>query len=470
MATLLSNHLNIDADELTKRGIFDAVIGVDTRLFIDPTLFGKTQIPEFKSSRENMLKYFGDVITLIQFGHNQKTKKIAIKKLTFPEPEGVSIGYGDDNDNGAGVGPEKAEIIFNSALEIYNLGIKDPEIIEIVGIFEEGFGPDLISDMTINIILDDICRFTERIGKELGVNLDFRHKDFYLPKHPDNEEYLLFIPKEFLRDLPVAANWEEVFIVAQHNEALRNKVNSLLKGAFGEKKKPTKKDFRNILWGNKSDLESILNIYKTYDAQPYDFEKNPHGLGNWYQVGRDMYRSGQYSIIVQPKTKEEMVAAANELVDRFKRSIEDNGANRILYGVRDYQLKPYHEEVSQLIFFALADSYCKDRNILLAREPNPGSGPVDFSFGTSYDSKILFELKKSLHSDIVSGYTEQLKIYQKSENAYQAFYLILRMTDKSTKIDEVLRIEEENNKKGLKTPIVVIIDARLKESASKRRK
>ncbi len=470
MAILLSEHLRISPDELAKRGIFDAVIGVDTKLFVDPTLLNQTEIEEFKNSRSVMLDYFSKVISLIQFGENERTKKIAIKKLTFSEPEGVSIGYGNDNDEGAGVGPEKAERLFYSALEIYNLGITDPEIIEIVGIFEEGFGPDLISDMTLDIIRDDFCKFTERIGKELGIVLGYsKYKNFNLPKHPTKDEYLLFIPLQFLRDLPVAANWEEVFVVAKHNEELRYKVNALLKDAFGKAKKPTKKDFRNAIWGSKGDLQSILDIYKKYDSKPYDFVVDPEGWGNWYQIGQDIYRSGIYTVIKKPESGDELMGATNELIERFKKAVEDNGSNKLLYGVRDGKLKPYHEEVAQLIFFAVADSYCKDRNILLSRESNSGPGSVDFSLGTGYDTKVLVELKKS-SNDIVNGYTEQLKTYQISENAYGAFYVILKMMEKSPKIDEVLRIEEDFNKKVVKTPKVIIIDARLQESASKRKK
>lgn len=468
MAILLSKHLNIAPGKMTEMGVFDAVIDIDTKLFIDPTLLSKTKITEFKSSRSAMLEYFRKVIDLMKFGESVKTKKIAVKNLTFPEPIGISIGYGNDNDNGAGVGPEKAEKIFYSALEIYNLGIIDPEIIEIVGIFEEGIGPDLISDMTLNIILNDFCTFTERIGKELGIKLDHKYKGFNLPKHPTKDEYLLFIPLEFLRDLPIAASWQEVFVVAQHNEALRNQVNALLKDAFGDDKKPTKKDFKKVIWGNKDNLKSILKIYKDYDSTPYNFDEDPTGWGNWYKAGQDIYRSGSYTIVKKPETSEELMIAGDELVNRFKRAVENNGSNKLLYGVRKGELKPYHEEVAQLIFFAIADGYCKDRNILLEREPNSGPGPVDFSFGTSYDAKVLFELKKS-SNDIVTGYTEQLSIYQKSENACGAFYVILKMTEKTPKIDQVLRIKEEKYKNSEKTPSVIIVDARLRESASKRK-
>lgn len=469
MAILLNEHLNLTEKELLDKGIFNAVIGVDTKLFVDPSLLINIKIKDFKSSRKNLLKYFKDVVTLIKVGNNPRTKKIALKKLTFPEPKGVSIGYGNENEDGAGIGPDKALRIFNSALEIHNLGINDPEILEIVGIFEEGFGPDLISDMTINILTDDFCRYTENMGRKLNIPLQYKYKNFNLPKHPYKNEYLLFIPQMLLRDLPVAASWEEVFIVAQHNAALRDKVNALLRSTLKEDRKPTKKDFRKLLWGSKSDLQSIIKIYKKYDAKPYDFKKDSLGLGAWYSVGKDIYRNGTYSVLKQPQTQEEMISASQELVNRFKRAIEDNGTNKVIYGVRDGQMKPFHEEVSQLIFFALADSYCKDRNILLSRETNSGNGPVDFSIGTSYDAKVLFELKKSLNSDIVTGYTNQLKVYQESENAFQAFYIILRLTDKSSKIDEVLRIEAERNKKGEKTPRVIVIDARLKESASKRK-
>lgn len=467
MAILLSEHFNIDSEKFSQEGIFDAVIGIDTKLFIDPSLMTGIDIEEFKTSREKLVAHFSKVITLLQFDSNEKARKTAIKLLTFPEPVGVSIGYGDDNDDGAGVGPEKAEKIFSSALELYKLGIIDPEIIEIIGIFEEGFGPDLISDMTINILEEDFCAYTQNMCKKLGIKCNYLYKSYVLPKHPEKDEYLLFLPKKLLRDLPVASNWKEVFIVAQHNSQLREKVNSLLRGSFDSKKKPRKRDFKEVLWGDKKSLEEVIKIYKEYEADGYDFGNDPLGLGGWYQVGEDIYRAGSYSIIKKPETKDEVICASQELVERFKRSVEDNGANKILYGIRNGVLKPYHEEVSQLIFYALADSYCKDRNIMLIRESDAGSGPVDFALGASYDAKVLFELKKS-SNDIVSGYTNQLEVYQKSEHAIHAFYVVLRMTKKSPKIDEVLKIEKERNEKGERTPTVIVVDARLKESASKR--
>jgi hypothetical protein len=467
MATLLSEHLKIDSKKLSEEGVFDSVIGVDTKLFVDPSLLIGIEINEFKKSREKLVSYFSRIITLLQFGDNERTKKAAIKMLTFPEPAGVSIGYGDDNDDGAGVGPEKAEKIFSSALEIYNLGITNPEIVEIIGIFEEGFGPDLISDMTINILEEDFCLYTQNICERLGIETPYTYKGYKLPVHPEKDEYILLLPKLLLRDLPVAANWEEVFVIAQHNSQLREKVNSLLRGAFDEKVKPKKKDFKNVLWGDKKSLEEVIKIYKEYDADGYDFDINPLGLGSWYKIGNDIYRAGSYSIIKRPETDGEIINASIELVERFKRSVEDNGANKILYGTRNGGLKPYHEEVSQLIFYALADSYCKDRNIILIRESNAGSGPVDFAIGLSYDAKVLFELKKS-SNDIKSGYVNQLEVYQRSENAFEAFYVVLRMTKKSSKIDEILAIEQERIKKGEKTPKIVIVDARLKESASNR--
>lgn len=468
MAIPLSEHFNVLKQALEAKGVFDAVIGVDTKLFIDPLLLNTTDIPEFHNSRTALTNYFSTVITLIQFGDNQRTKQKAIKLLTFPEPTGVSIGYGNDNDDGAGIGPEKAERIFNSALEIYQLGLQDPEIIEIIGIFEDGFGPDLISDMTINILEDKFCAYTERVCTELNIEHTISHGNFTLPAHPNAKDYLLFIPSKLLRDLPVAASWEEVFEVAKHNSELRDKVNSLLKNAFGKNVKPTKKDFKKLLWGSQQDLRQIIDIYKNYNPEAYNFTDDPFGLGGWYSVGLEVYRNGSFTIIKKPENETETIQAGTELVARFKKAVEDNGANKILHGLRDGKLKPYREEVAQLIFFALADSYCKDRNILLSRESDSGSGPVDFSIGTSYDAKILFELKKS-SNDIVSGYTNQLEIYKKSENALHAFYVVLRMTKESRKIDQILALQDEAIKNGESPSEIVIIDARLKESASKRK-
>ena len=53
--------------------------------------------------------------------------------------------------------------ILRTAKEIVDAGIKDPEFFELLGLFEEGIGPDRISDMVGRIIIDDLYKYTDRV-------------------------------------------------------------------------------------------------------------------------------------------------------------------------------------------------------------------------------------------------------------------------------------------------------------------
>ena len=60
----LSEYLGGSPQQLKKLDVFDAVIGIDSNLFVDPHLLNKTKIPEFKDSRKKLEKYFSDIVTL----------------------------------------------------------------------------------------------------------------------------------------------------------------------------------------------------------------------------------------------------------------------------------------------------------------------------------------------------------------------------------------------------------------------
>ena len=50
-----------------------------------------------------------------------------------------------------------------TAREIVDLGVDDPDLFVAMGLFEEGIGPDRISDMASNVILPDLLAFNVRV-------------------------------------------------------------------------------------------------------------------------------------------------------------------------------------------------------------------------------------------------------------------------------------------------------------------
>jgi hypothetical protein len=80
---------------------------------------------------------------------------------------------------------------------------------------------------------------------------------------------------------------------------------------------------------------------------------------------------------------------------------------------------------------------------------------------------MLVEVKKSSNSALLHGYETQLAEYQESEATEEALYLIMRVTQGDTGIKDVMALRERELAKGMKVPIVIVIDARKKPSASK---
>lgn len=473
MAILISSYFGANPETLKSLGVFDAVIGIDTRLFLDPHLLKKTKVPEFKNSRRKIEKYYSDIIRLLLASkiNGDVAWRQALQRLTFKEIHGVSMGYGVHSGDGNAIGTTLASRLIGTASEIIEMGIKDPEIFELLGLFEEDFGADRLSDMTIVIIKDDIYRYTQRIANTLNIKsiIEVKSNDivYNLPKHPYRSEPLLLLPMVLLRDLPVALTWDGIDHVVATNQELRDRLNELI--GLTWKNKITKRQLRDFIFTNKENIETLLSAYKGSSASYYDFENDPAGEVVWYRIGKEFAEHSPLSLQLRPDaTIEELERIIKEIIYQFKKLIEVNGLEEHLYTKVGSEFKPRHERFSQRLFYAVADSYCKANNLDISREPDAGSGPVDFKLSRGYTNRVLVELKLSSNSRLINGYRRQLPAYQESENTKRSFYVVLKVTKSDKQIKELIELESKIVRGGKKAPKVIVIDAEPKPSASKR--
>ncbi len=123
------------------------------------------------------------------------------------------------------------------------------------------------------------------------------------------------------------------------------------------------------------------------------------------------------------------------------------------------------------MLFAIADSYCNSNNIDLTREPNAGSGALDFKFSQGL-AKVTCEVKYSSNNNLVEGYEKQLSAYNIAEkvNFQNSVYLVIRVNDKNdAKIALIQSYENDRKKLGKETPTVIVINGIKQPSASKRK-
>lgn len=472
MAQPISEVLGINQDKLEEKGIFDAVLGIDTHLFIDPQLLKQTSIPEFANSHNKIVKHFSNLIVLLNASTQKGDRawREVHKRLIFEELHGVSIGYGTHSSDGSAIGPVLAARLEESAYEILNLGIRDPEIFLLLGLFEDDFGADRLSDMIISIIKNDLYAFTQRVATELEISnrIDVSTPEgvYSLPKHPIRQEGLILLPKELLRDLPIALDRDGIDYVVAVNQELRNRLNQMI--GITWKSKITKRQIKDLIFSNKDNIEILLSAYKGNRSGAYDFIKDPASEVIWYNLGQKFASENPTPLsLEQDANIDDLEDIVRKIIFQFKRNVEVNGLREHLYIRENRTLKRRHERFSQLLFFSTADTYCEANNIDISREPNAGNGPVDFKLSRGYFARILVELKLS-SNDLMSGYEKQLVAYEESERTKRSIYVVLKVTQSEIKIRRLLDRREQLVREGKNPPPIYVIDARLRPSASRR--
>jgi len=165
------------------------------------------------------------------------------------------------------------------------MGITDPEIFELLGLFEKDFGPDRLSDMTIAIILDDLFQYSARITKSLKLKklktVSTIYGTYKLPMGPIQRTDR-FRPQQDIAPLPVAQSWDEIGDVVWFNQALRHRLNGIISKYWKKGMKVLKEKLR--------ETPILLSIHPRYLAvsKPLinSFKNTTAGKSSLHESGR----------------------------------------------------------------------------------------------------------------------------------------------------------------------------------------
>lgn len=472
----LSKEFGINKTILKKIGVLDVFLNADTNLFIDPMLLAESSHKEISDEAyQAYKKHFETVIKLLSASRrvNDVPWRNAARMFKFHEISWTCLGYGGTN-RGSGFGPELTLSTISTAKEIVDLGVVDVDLFMAMALFEEGIGPDRISDMTTNIILTQLLKFNRRVLDAIGLkgkNFEINGTFYNLLRNPysTRREPILLVPTDILRDLPIASDWSDISRVVHENEELRNKVNARVGEIWATMSKKDKSRLKSGALKNKRSFETLLELIKEAPRDHYDFVRDRNGEVFWSELIDSISNKFPFDLrnfAGKQLNIDQVYDMVGKIIDQFKSLIEDKGLWKELWDGKGQSRK---EKSAQRLFFAVAESYCKSNNLDLTPEADTGNGPVDFKVSIGFDSKVLVEIKLSNNPKIVHGYEKQLEIYKKSEETARAYYLIVDISDKvNKKIEQVFALK--NNKMNLKLPYseVVVVDGTPKESASKR--
>jgi hypothetical protein len=467
-----AEHFKIDPTILERFGILNPMLNVDTKLFIDPIIIGTSKLGGFGKRADAALKaYFAEVITLLRASKakGDVAWRAAQGKLYFREVKGTCLGYGA-SIRGNGFGQKLTGRLVETAKEIVDLGVDNPDLFKLLPLLEEGVGADLISDMTTRIVLKELSQLTTSICIKLKIPVETFHingNDFQFPINPtqDQRTPIILVPRDILRDLPVASDWSEVADVVAINAIYRAKVNSLIGDIWRAKTRKQKQEIRKMVLSSKQAIEVLLKALSDIEIEAYDIDRDPRGRIEWHKVHETIGKAFPLSLVLTgPPRKEAAIDLVLKIIDQFKSLIEKKGLWKALWD----NTNPRKEKNAQLIFYAVADTYCKMNDLDVTPEADTGAGTVDFKFSSGYNIKILVEAKLSTHPHLVRGYTKQLEAYKVSQDPLCAFYLVIDVGWMGNKDRKLLEAQKEARGKKEPASEIIFINGRRQLSASRR--
>lgn len=468
MIKRINELFDIPEERLEELDVFNSFIGIDSLFYIDPSLLETIQVPEFQKSREKVTGHYEKIFSAINAStvKGDRFWRATTNLFLTRENKMVHLGYATEGVTGHGIGRKMAEMLTESSKEIISKGVKDPMIFELVGLFEEGVGPDCISDLTIKIIFDDLLSYSHRIAISLDLpktEYVYNKIKYQIPYVTELNRPVVFVPKSILRDIPVALDWTSRDMVARYNEELRNEVNEKIGDTWKKARADCKKhDLRKVILDHPQLFDDLLKQYKEKAKEAYDFINDPNGEVYWYSILNEFFAQNK------EEKNQEQLKDLKKIVDyicaRCKLYFENNNLDAILW----HEKKLRHERNAQLIFFVIADIICEVNNYDISREPNAGRGPVDFKISKGYHERAVVEIKFSSNPKLISGYLKQLQQYIISEKSKYATYLVFLVRDEDVdRINQLRDIKSEHERGGQMTPDIIVIDARSKKSASK---
>lgn len=466
----ISTEFGIDSALLAKLGIIDTQLATDTNLFIDPLLLSQSAHSEINTGAATAYEQRFEWIVKLLMASKEKGDvpwRKAEKLFKFSEVSWTCLGY-SSSVRGAGFGKELTAHALDTASQIVKLGVTDVDFFMGLSLFEEGIGADRISDMTTNIILNNLIELTIRVNKEL--NLPVKDFDVFgqvksLPLNPYTGEPLLFVPTDIVRDLPIATDWSEISHAVKANEDLRERVSGKIGVIWANMRRKDKARVRDAALSSKDSFEQLLEMLREVPRESYDFSKDINGEVFWARLVKV---AEKYPLTLHrgrsPSSPEEALSLVGEIIAQFQDLIENKGIWKELW---TDDKRPRREKAAQRLFFTVAYSYCKANNLDVTPEADAGNGPVDFKFSSGFNSRVLVEIKLSTNS-LLHGYERQLEIYKAAEDTDYGIYLVIDVGGIGQKYGEIQRSKLEATARGERTSQIYLVDGNRRASASKR--
>ena len=490
-----STYFGVNEDIIREYGAVNISLLIDTPLFIDPMLIFNSEKPEYKELHNNIIKFFHFLARQAKELPYERCKQW----LLFPEIPNNWLGFSIAGNKGLALGEKYANFLYRNLEFIFSDdGITTGTHFEKVMLLFDGEGKDKISDLTMHLILDYVCSYTEQfalqhISEEKrskfridGATFNYQTKSFvpksyvlpFIYNEKSIREFVLLTPIDILRADDITLNRKDMFlhiddIVATiENPYLRNLINNYIISAVQEyeeecqrnRKKPSEKEECKI---KKEVFEAMLKEYPILYSYYIKLKENWDKTEQFEQAEeevKDIMESFDRVPVISnsfpPYSNQEKMDSVDEAQARiryFKHCLEDCDGYKIFY---DSKGEPVRSEakMQRLFKFVWYGAFHT-----LSSETNNGRGPADFVVSTNANDKCVIEFKLASNSKLNHVFS-QIGIYGKAHETNKAICVIFYFDG-----DEYLRAYNMIKDFGKLNDLdkdVFLIDCCAKESAS----
>lgn len=468
----LATEFGVSERKLAALGVTNVSLNTDTRLFIDPMLLAESAHSEMSAAgRSAYDDHFRKIIKLLKASkaRGDVAWRAAERLFHFSEISWTCLGYGS-TVHGSGFGAELRGTTLDTASQIIEMGVEDVDLFMVLALFEEGIGPDRISDMTTNVILDNLIAFTERTASKLKIvrtAYQTNHGQLHTPTNPFTGGPLVFVPTDVVRDLPVACDWSDISRVVSENEQLRDRVNNSIGAIWASMTRKEKRQLKQAALRSKAAFNEMLALIRQVDTTPYNFSDDRNGETFWSSLGEKL--EANYPVDLARFANRKLDAAAvqsvvTDILKQFRELVENKGIWKELWTDSGEHRK---EKAAQRLFFVIAYAYCKANNLDISPEADSGNGPVDFKVSCGFHGKVVVELKLSA-GNVVHGYEKQLEVYKRADDTEYGIFLLIDVGNMGKKYSRIQQLRNDAQRRGESTSLIWYVDATQKPSASKR--
>ena len=154
----ISQKFNLNKNQ-AQLDFIDINIESDTPLFLDPFFLSLRNDNWSNEATRNIKSFFQHILNLIRENHIDDAKRL-FAYLT--EPNSTCLGLSRGNPQGRGVGKGDTDDIFENILNSKAIQTGLIQDLEDNVLFVYGFGKDKLSDMTTNIIREQLIDYTQQ--------------------------------------------------------------------------------------------------------------------------------------------------------------------------------------------------------------------------------------------------------------------------------------------------------------------